>query len=97
MKLIEDVGFDQSFSFIYSRRPGTPAADVEDDVPLDVKKATPGAIAGNGSATWPQLISRRMVGTSSGCWWSAIAKGSGGDRRAHGKQPGGKLRAGRMS
>ncbi|KRD30378.1 (dimethylallyl)adenosine tRNA methylthiotransferase [Lysobacter sp. Root916] len=32
MKLIEDVGFDQSFSFIYSRRPGTPAADLEDAV-----------------------------------------------------------------
>ncbi len=31
MKLIEDVGFDQSFSFIYSRRPGTPAADLEDN------------------------------------------------------------------
>ena len=30
MKLIEDVGFDQSYSFIYSRRPGTPAADLED-------------------------------------------------------------------
>ena len=29
---IEDVGFDQSFSFIYSRRPGTPAADLEDTV-----------------------------------------------------------------
>ena len=32
MKLIEDVGFDQSYSFIYSRRPGTPAADLEDSV-----------------------------------------------------------------
>ena len=32
MKLIEEVGFDQSFSFIYSRRPGTPAADLPDDV-----------------------------------------------------------------
>ena len=32
MKLIEDVGFDQSFSFIYSRRPGTPAASLPDDV-----------------------------------------------------------------
>src|SRR3546814_18984995 len=29
MKLIEDVGFDQSFSFIYSRRPGKPSADLE--------------------------------------------------------------------
>jgi len=39
MKLIEDVGFDQSFSFIYSRRPGTPAADLEDDTPDTVKHA----------------------------------------------------------
>ena len=31
MKLIDDVGFDQSFSFVYSRRPGTPAADLSDD------------------------------------------------------------------
>jgi len=33
MKLIEDVGFDQSFSFAYSRRPGTPAANLHDEVP----------------------------------------------------------------
>ncbi len=39
MKLIEDVGFDQSFAFIYSRRPGTPAADLEDDTPDAVKHA----------------------------------------------------------
>jgi tRNA-2-methylthio-N6-dimethylallyladenosine synthase len=39
MSLIEDVGFDQSFSFIYSRRPGTPAASLPDDVPHDVKQA----------------------------------------------------------
>ncbi|TWT18544.1 tRNA (N6-isopentenyl adenosine(37)-C2)-methylthiotransferase MiaB [Luteimonas marina] len=39
MKLIEDVGFDQSFSFIYSRRPGTPAADLPDDVSDEVKHA----------------------------------------------------------
>ncbi|MER3546992.1 MAG: tRNA (N6-isopentenyl adenosine(37)-C2)-methylthiotransferase MiaB [Rhodanobacteraceae bacterium] len=37
MKLIEDVGFDQSFSFIYSRRPGTPAANLHDDTPDEVK------------------------------------------------------------
>ena len=37
MKLIEEVGFDQSYSFIYSRRPGTPAADLEDDTPESVK------------------------------------------------------------
>ncbi len=38
MKLIEDVGFDQSYSFIYSRRPGTPAADLEDHTPEPVKQ-----------------------------------------------------------
>lgn len=37
MKLIEDVGFDTSFSFVYSRRPGTPAADLRDDVPQELK------------------------------------------------------------
>lgn len=39
MKLINDVGFDHSFSFIYSARPGTPAASLPDNVPIDVKKA----------------------------------------------------------
>ncbi|MEP7043219.1 MAG: tRNA (N6-isopentenyl adenosine(37)-C2)-methylthiotransferase MiaB [Dokdonella sp.] len=37
MKLIDEVGFDQSFSFIYSRRPGTPAASLADDTPDAVK------------------------------------------------------------
>ncbi|MGL6041855.1 MAG: tRNA (N6-isopentenyl adenosine(37)-C2)-methylthiotransferase MiaB, partial [Deefgea sp.] len=39
MKLIEDVGFDTSYSFVYSRRPGTPAADLPDDVPEEIKLA----------------------------------------------------------
>ncbi len=39
LELIDTVGFDRSFSFIYSPRPGTPAASLPDDVPLDVKKA----------------------------------------------------------
>ena len=38
MKLITDIGFDQSFSFIYSRRPGTPASNIKDDVEMEVKK-----------------------------------------------------------
>ena len=38
MSLIAEVGFDQSFSFIYSARPGTPAASLADDTPMDVKK-----------------------------------------------------------
>jgi tRNA-2-methylthio-N6-dimethylallyladenosine synthase len=38
MSLIEEIGFDLSYSFIYSQRPGTPAADMPDDVPEEVKK-----------------------------------------------------------
>jgi tRNA-2-methylthio-N6-dimethylallyladenosine synthase len=38
MKLIEEVGFDFSYSFVYSARPGTPAADLPDDTPMEVKK-----------------------------------------------------------
>jgi tRNA-2-methylthio-N6-dimethylallyladenosine synthase len=39
LKLVRDANFDQSFSFIYSQRPGTPAAALPDDVALDVKQA----------------------------------------------------------
>jgi len=38
MNLIHEIGFDHSFSFIYSRRPGTPAANLPDDVSMEVKK-----------------------------------------------------------
>jgi len=38
LNLIRDLDFDQSFSFIYSARPGTPAASLPDDLPLEVKK-----------------------------------------------------------
>ncbi len=37
MRLVDDVQFDASFSFVYSRRPGTPAADLADDTPQAVK------------------------------------------------------------
>ena len=37
MKLIEDIGYDSSFSFVFSKRPGTPAAALHDDTPQDVK------------------------------------------------------------
>lgn len=38
MELIESMNFDQSFSFIYSARPGTPAASLEDSTPMEIKK-----------------------------------------------------------
>ena len=39
MRLIDQIGFDSSFSFVYSKRPGTPAADLDDDTPQTVKLA----------------------------------------------------------
>lgn len=62
MKLIEDVGFDQSFSFIYSRRPGTPAADLPDDVPDTVKQARLARLQAHINAT-AAGISAAMVGS----------------------------------
>ncbi|KAF1691692.1 tRNA (N6-isopentenyl adenosine(37)-C2)-methylthiotransferase MiaB [Pseudoxanthomonas jiangsuensis] len=62
MKLIEDVGFDQSFSFIYSRRPGTPAADLEDDTPEAVKHARLERLQATINANAAK-ISQAMVGS----------------------------------
>jgi len=62
MKLIEDVGFDQSFSFIYSRRPGTPAADLPDDVSDEVKHARLSRLQAHINAH-AAGISRAMVGS----------------------------------
>ncbi|HZH43380.1 MAG TPA: tRNA (N6-isopentenyl adenosine(37)-C2)-methylthiotransferase MiaB [Lysobacter sp.] len=62
MKLIEDVGFDQSFSFIYSRRPGTPAADLPDDVSDAEKHARLARLQAAINANAAR-ISQAMVGT----------------------------------
>ena len=62
MKLIEDVGFDQSFSFIYSRRPGTPAADLEDHVSSEEKHARLARLQARINA-YSADISRAMVGS----------------------------------
>ncbi len=62
MKLIDDVGFDASFSFVYSQRPGTPAADFPDDTSPQVKLARlqtlQAAIEGNA-----RRIGEAMVGS----------------------------------
>ena len=62
MKLIEDVGFDQSFSFIYSRRPGTPAADLEDSVTSEEKHARLARLQAHINAH-SRMISESMVGS----------------------------------
>jgi tRNA-2-methylthio-N6-dimethylallyladenosine synthase len=63
MDLIADVGFDQSFSFIYSARPGTPAASLEDETPMAIKKARLQALQARINEQAMQ-ISRGMVGTT---------------------------------
>jgi tRNA-2-methylthio-N6-dimethylallyladenosine synthase len=62
MKLIEDVGFDQSFSFIYSRRPGTPASNLEDDVSDATKHARLSRLQATINAN-AKRISDAMVGS----------------------------------
>src|SRR5690606_33135829 len=59
---IEDVGFDQSFSFIYSRRPGTPAADLEDATSSEVKHARLARLQARINEN-ARAISEAMVGT----------------------------------
>jgi tRNA-2-methylthio-N6-dimethylallyladenosine synthase len=62
MQLIEDIGFDASFSFIYSARPGTPAADLEDATPMAEKKRRLSILQHRINQN-VQEISRRMVGS----------------------------------
>ena len=62
MNLINDIGFDMSFSFIYSARPGTPAADLPDDVTEQEKKERLYVLQ-NRITQMAQQISRQMFGT----------------------------------
>lgn len=63
MKLIQDIGFDTSFSFIFSPRPGTPAADLPDDTSVEVKKERL-ALLQHRILQFAQSISRHMVGNT---------------------------------
>jgi tRNA-2-methylthio-N6-dimethylallyladenosine synthase len=61
MRLIADVGFDHSFSFVYSARPGTPAAELPDDTPEELKKQRLALLQARINQQAFE-ISRRMVG-----------------------------------
>jgi tRNA-2-methylthio-N6-dimethylallyladenosine synthase len=63
LKLVRDADFDQSFSFIYSRRPGTPAASLPDDVSHEVKQQRLAALQAQLNAQ-ALAISKSMVGTT---------------------------------
>ena len=73
MKLIDDVGFDHSFSFIYSARPGTPAAELVDDLSDEVKKQRLSLLQHRITQN-AQEISRRMVGTTQRILVDGISK-----------------------
>ena len=73
MKLIEEVGFDMSFSFIYSARPGTPASDLSDDTPEDVKKKRLYLLQSRINQQAME-ISRRMVGTTQRILVTGVSK-----------------------
>jgi tRNA-2-methylthio-N6-dimethylallyladenosine synthase len=62
LKLVEDVGFDQSYSFIFSERPGTKAATLPNQIPLEVKKERLKILQDKLNAQ-AQAISQKMVGT----------------------------------
>ena len=62
LALVRDVGLDQSFAFVYSRRPGTPAASLPDEVPLEVKQERLAQLQAQLDAQH-RAINERMVGT----------------------------------
>ena len=73
MKLIQDVKFDTSFSFVYSKRPGTPAADMPDDTPQSVKLERLQRLQAL-NTEHAQEISQKMVGTVQRCLVVGAAK-----------------------
>ncbi len=62
MNLIHEIGFDSSFSFIYSKRPGTPAANLPDPTPLEEKKQRLQVVQ-NRLTLQARAISEGMVGS----------------------------------
>jgi tRNA-2-methylthio-N6-dimethylallyladenosine synthase len=63
LRLMDEIGFDDSFSFVYSRRPGTPAADLPDDTPHEVKLERLTRLQEKIDAQ-ARRISERMVGSN---------------------------------
>jgi tRNA-2-methylthio-N6-dimethylallyladenosine synthase len=78
MKLVEDVGFDNSFSFIFSKRPGTPAASLEDETPHEAKLARLQRLQARIDAN-TRKYSAAMVGTVQRILVEGPSKKGGGD------------------
>lgn len=73
MDLIKKIGFDTSYSFLYSARPGTPASQLEDDTPEDVKKERLDRLQQQ-IANHAQIISRQMVGNEETILITGVSK-----------------------
>lgn len=73
MNLIHEMGFDHSFSFIYSKRPGTPAANLPDDVALAEKKRRLDILQ-NRIKLNAMRISHAMIGTEPVCLVTGVSK-----------------------
>ena len=78
MKLIEQIGFDTSFSFVYSARPGTPAAELADDTPETLKKERLRILQAR-IVQFAQQISRRMVGNEETILVTGVSKKDPGE------------------
>jgi tRNA-2-methylthio-N6-dimethylallyladenosine synthase len=78
MKLMDDVGFENSFSFIFSPRPGTPAANLHDDTPHAVKLRRLQEVQANINANMAR-ISERLVGTRQRLLVEGTSKRDGGE------------------
>ena len=81
LDLVKRVGFDESYSFIYSPRPNTTAKDLEDNVSLDEKKKRL-EILQNSLKKCSFSISRKMVGTIERCLTTGVSKKDPGELQA---------------
>jgi tRNA-2-methylthio-N6-dimethylallyladenosine synthase len=88
LRLIEELNFDQSFSFIYSPRPGTPAANLPDEFPMEVKKAR--------LARLQALVNRQAAHISAGMVGSVQRVLVEGKSRKNDRQLAGKTENNRM-
>ncbi len=76
LRLIEDIGYDISYSFMYSPRPGTPAADLPDDVPLAEKQRRLQLVQ-NALAAGVEKVAQRMLGSEQQVLVESVARRDG--------------------
>jgi tRNA-2-methylthio-N6-dimethylallyladenosine synthase len=81
MKLIDEIGFDNSFSYLYSPRPGTPAAELRDDTPFEVKAARLKRLQDRIAAQEAE-VARVMLGTTQRALVEGVSKKDAGELAA---------------